>query len=184
VAVAVAAALAPLATASTPDPARELVRVDILGSSIASRFPATRSISFRYPSNWHVTRRRLDVVIDPRTVFAVASYPILESARDDCDGTHGRRRPSDGAFVLVKELVDGASLRTSLPRLPSRPRHFRTPTSGQAGCLAPPSILYEFRVARRAFYVWISVGPKATARTRAAAAAVLDGMWIARYPRA
>src|SRR5438093_4496127 len=186
-ALAVTAALMLLPTgraASTADPSRTLVRLDIRGSSIASRFPATRSISLRYPSNWHVTLRRLDDVIDPRTVFAVTSYAIPRAAEDDCDGTHSRGRPGDGAFVLVKELLDGASLRASLPRLKARPRHFELPTSGRAGCLPRASVLYQFRVARRAFYGWISTGPKASARTRAAVAAVLDGMWIAPYRRA
>jgi hypothetical protein len=65
----------------------------------------------------------------------------------------------------------------------ARPRHFRLPTSRGAGCLERPSRLYEFRVGLRAFYVWISVGPRASARTRAALVTLLDGMRIARYAR-
>ena len=168
---------------STPEPARKLVNVEIPGSAIARRFPDSRSISFRYPSNWHVATRRLDDVIDPRTVFAAASYALPKGRSDDCDGTHARGRPADGVFVLVKETLDGASLRLSLPRLPARPRHFfKYPTSGVAGCLPATSATYQFRVAQRAFYVYISVGPKASTATRTAVAHLLDGMWIARYP--
>jgi hypothetical protein len=169
------------AVASTPPPSRHLIRVVIDGRSIARRFPHGPSIVFRYPANWHMTRRRLDNVFDPRTVFAVSTYKLPSRSPDNCDGTHALGRPSDGAFVLVKEVLDGASLRRSLPRLHGRPRHFRLPTHGQAGCLAPPSIAYQFRVAKRAFYVWISVGRRASPRMRVAMSRLLDGMRIARY---
>ncbi len=165
----------------TPEPAHMLVRFDIRGSSIAFRYPAGRSISFRYPANWYVTTRRLDNVIDPHTLFAVTSYAVPKGPLGDCDGTHARSRPVDGVFALIKEVLDGASLRRSLPRLPTKPRHFQLPKSGRAGCLPPASIQYQFRVAQRAFYVWISIGPKASAKTRAALARLLDGMWIASY---
>jgi hypothetical protein len=167
----------------TPEPSSRLIRVVIPGRAIAARYPAGPSVSFRYPSNWYLTRRRIDNVIDPTTLFAVSTYP-LPNAIDDCDGTHARGRPADGAFLLVKEVLDGASLKRSLPRLPARPRVFRLPTSGAAGCLAPPSVAYQFRVGGRAFYVWISVGRKASAPTRAALASLLDGMRIASYTRA
>jgi hypothetical protein len=166
---------------STPEPARSLVRVDIRGSAIASRFPTGRSVSFAYPSNWHLTRQRLDVVTDPRTLFAVSSYATPKGPLDACDGTHARGRPLDGAFLIVKEVLDGASLRRSLPRLRTKPRHFQLPTSGRAGCLPPASVQYQFRVAQRAFYLWISIGPVASAKTRTAVARLLDGMWIAPY---
>jgi hypothetical protein len=88
-----------------------------------------------------------------------------------------------GVFVLVKEVLDRASLRRSLPRLPLRPHHFRLPTTGRAGCLAPPSVAYQFRVGERSFYVWISVGAAASAKTRTALSVLLDGMWVARYSK-
>ena len=116
---ALALVLAVTAAASTPQPSRHTLRVVIDGRSIARRFPHGPSISFRYPANWHVTRHRLDNVFDPRTLFAVATYRLRHRPVDDCDGTHARGRPADGAFVLVKEVLDGASLRRSLPRLPA-----------------------------------------------------------------
>ena len=81
----------------------------------------------------------------------------------------------------MKEVLDGASLRRSLPRLRPRPKRFRLPTHGQAGCLPAASVAYQFRVAERAFYLWISIGPRASGRTRAALARSLDGMWSAGY---
>jgi hypothetical protein len=136
-------------------------------------------IMVRYPSNWYVTTRRLDYVSDPRTLVAVASYVIPLRAGASCDGTQGRGRPADGAFVLLKEVLDGASLRRSLPRLSTRPTHFKIPSDGRAGCLPPYSATYQFRVGRRAFYTYVSVGPRATKATRAAVAQVLDTMKIA-----
>lgn len=175
------AALVAAAAAATPQPSPHGVRVVIDGRSIARRFPRGPSIAFRYPASWHLTRRRLDDVLDPHTLFAVSSYELPGKRLDDCDGTHARGRPADGVFVLVKEVLDGASLRRSLPRLPRRPSRFRLPIRGQAGCLAAPSIAYQFRVGERAFYVWLSVGPRASALTRRALTRLLDGMWIARY---
>jgi hypothetical protein len=169
------------AAASTPTPSRHTVRVVIDGRSIARRFPHGPSVTFRYPANWHVTRRRLDNVLDPHTLFAVSTYKLRRKPLDDCDGTHARGRPTDGAFVLVKEILDGASLRRSLLRLPSRPERFRLPTRGQVGCLPSPSAAYQFRVGKRAFYVWLSVGPRASTQTRAALTRLLDQLWIARY---
>jgi hypothetical protein len=178
---ALALVLAVTAAASTPQPSRHTLRVVIDGRSIARRFPDGPSISFRYPANWHVTRHRLDNVVDPHTLFAVATYRLPRRPVDNCDGTHARGRPADGAFVLVKEVLDGASLRRSLPRLPVRPSHLRLPTHGAAGCLPAPSVQYQFRVAKRAFYVWLSVGSRASAHTRAALTRLLDRMRIARY---
>jgi hypothetical protein len=168
------------ATASTPRPSHRSIRVVIDGRSIARRFPRGPSITFRYPANWHVTTRRLDNVLDPHTLYAASTYRV-PSGTVDCDGTRASGRPRDGAFVLMKEVLDGASLRRSLPRLPSRPRQFRLPARGQAGCLPARSVQYQFRTGKRAFYIWMSIGPRASAATRQAVARLLDRMWIARY---
>lgn len=136
-------------------------------------------LSLNYPFNWYATTRRLDYVIDPHTLVAVASYVIPLRAGANCDGTQGRGRPADGAFVLVKEVLDGASLKRSLPRLRPRPRRFELPSTGRAGCLPPYSSVYQFRVAERAFYVYVSLGPRASKRTRAAVARMLNTMRIA-----
>ncbi|HJQ52014.1 MAG TPA: hypothetical protein VJ838_16070 [Gaiellaceae bacterium] len=152
-AIVVFAVIVAAATASTPRPSQRSIRVVIDGRSIARRFPRGPSISFRYPANWHVTMRRLDNVVDPHTLFAVSTYQVPSGHLDDCDGTRANGRPRDGAFVLMKEVLDGASLRRSLPRLPSRPRQFRLPVRGRAGCLPAASVQYQFRVGKRAFYI-------------------------------
>jgi hypothetical protein len=136
-------------------------------------------ITVTFPFNWYVTTRRLDYLVDPHTLLAVASYVIPFRAGANCDGTQGRGRPVDGAFILLKEVLDRASLRRSLPRLSTRPIRFNVPSGGRAGCLPPYSAVYQFRVASRAFYVYVSVGPRATKATRAAVARVLDTMKIA-----
>jgi hypothetical protein len=169
------------AAASTPRPSHRSIRVVIDGRSIARRFPRGPSVSLRYPADWHETTRRLDNVLDPHTLFAVSTYRVPSRTLDNCDGTRASGRPRDGALVLMKEVLDGASLRRSLPRLPSRPQHFHLPTRGRAGCLPPASAQYQFRVGKRAFYIWISVGPHASAATRQALARLLDRIWIARY---
>lgn len=178
----VLAVIVAAATASTPRPSHRSVRVVIDGRSIARRFPRGPSISFRYPANWHVTTRRLDNVLDPRTLFAVSTYPVPNGALDSCDGTNADGRPRDGAFVLMKEVLDGASLRRSLPHLPNHPHQIRLPARGRAGCLPAASAQYQFRVGKRAFYIWISIGPRASTATRQALTRLLDRMWIARYP--
>jgi hypothetical protein len=157
------------------------VRVTLFGRSIALRYPPGPSLSFTYPANWHVTRRRLNNVLDPKPLFVVASYRLPQGPPDDCPGSRARGRPADGVFLLVQEELDGASLQRSLPRLRPKPRHFALPTYGGAGCLPDASRLFQFRVARRAFYVWVSIGSRTSRATRAALAALLDGMSIASY---
>jgi hypothetical protein len=139
-------------------------------------------VSFAYPADWRVTTRRLDSVIDPHTLFAVSSYPV-PPGRDECDGTRARGRPSGGAFVIVKEVLDSASLRRSLPRLHTKPRSFRLPTSGRSNCLPPTSVVFQFRVGLRAFYVFVSVGPEASRATRGAVVSLLNGMRIVTRSR-
>src|SRR5690349_8346403 len=102
-----------------------------------ARWFRSDDIAFRYPAGWHVTTRRLDYVLDPHTVAAVSSYAIPAGPRDNCDGTHARGRPLDGAFVLIKEVRDGASRRLGLRRLRAKPRNYALPRAGRAGCLPP-----------------------------------------------
>jgi hypothetical protein len=169
----------------TPYPAprrwRGNVRVTIFGRSIALRYPPGPSITVTYPARWHLTRHRPDTVLDPKTLVALTSYRPAPGPPDDCPGSRARGRPANGAFVLVQEELDGASLKRSLPRLRPKPRHLSLPTHGAAGCLPPASRLYQLRVNARAFYVWVSLGPKTSPTTRAAVAALLDGMSIARH---
>jgi hypothetical protein len=151
-------------------PSRHLARITLPNDGL----------SLAYPSNWYVTTRHLDYVVDPHTLVAVTSYVIPRGPAGDCDGTRARGRPRDGVFILIKEVLDGASLKRSLPRLSERPRQFHLPSSGRAGCLPPNSAVFQFRVAhRRAFYVYVSIGPRATIHTRLAMQRLLDTMTIA-----
>ena len=169
--IALAAAAGALATsdgslANPANPLRDLTLPDA-------------KVTVTYPFDWYVTTRRLDYVVDPHTLLAVASYVIPRRAGANCDGTQARGRPANGAFILLKEVLDRASLKRSLPRLSPRPIHFKVPSNGRAGCLPSYSAVYQFRVASRAFYVFVSVGPRATKATRAAVARLLDTMKIA-----
>lgn len=138
-------------------------------------------MSVAYPATWHLTTRRLDYVIDPHTLAAVSSYAIANGPAEDCDGTRARGRPANGTFVLIKEVLDGASLRKSLPRLALKSRHYTLPSSGRAGYLPPVSVAYQFKVGVRAFSVWVSVGPRASAETRAAVEEVVGRLNISPH---
>jgi hypothetical protein len=137
--------------------------------------------SVAYPSGWHLTTRRLDRVIDPHTIAAVSSYPLPGGPVDDCDGTHARGRPANGALVVIKEVLDGASLRKSLPRLRLKSRHTTLPSSGRAGCLPPVSVAYQFKVGVRAFTVWVSVGARARTETRTAVERIIGRLAISPH---
>jgi len=78
------------------------VRFVLFGPTIAFRYPPGTSISFSYPASWQVTTRRLDTVVDPKTLFAVSSYVVPEEPRDDCDGTRAIGRPADGPSCSLR----------------------------------------------------------------------------------
>ena len=152
-----------------------------VASTQPSRLFRRANVSVRYPSSWHLRTQRLDQVTDPHTLFVVSSYVVPKGPRDT---THvqgyARGLSSNGAFILVTEILDGASLRWSLPRLHPKPRHFVIPRQGSGGCLRCPSIIFQFRAESRAFYVFVTIGPKASTRAREAAQAVLDSLAVAR----
>src|SRR5216683_2810260 len=122
VAVAVAAGAFAISDGRSADPSRRLNGLTLPDAKI----------TVSYPFNWYVTTRRLDYVVDPHMLLAVASYVIPLRTGANCDGTQGRGRPADGAFILLKEVLDRASLRRSLPRLPPRPTRFEVPSGGRA----------------------------------------------------
>lgn len=78
-----AAAVAYGSVSATPRPRARTLRFVIDGRSVARRFPDGTSIAFRYPANWDVTTRRLDVVLDPHTLFAVSTYKLPIGPRHD-----------------------------------------------------------------------------------------------------
>ena len=152
-----------------------------VASTPPSRLISRANVSVRYPSSWHLRTQRLDQVIDPHTLFVVSSYAVPQGPSDTTNVPgYARGLPLNGAFILVTEILDGASLERSLPRLHPKPRHFVLPEQGSGGCLRCSSITFQFRVRSRAFYVYVTLGPRASARTREASNAVLDSLAVAR----
>jgi hypothetical protein len=159
----------------------------LLLASIAHATPAggikqfeRGGISFTYASDWFVTTRPLSNGADPDYRFAVASWPVHRTSRDQgpCLAGIGEQRPTSGALVFVREYV-GASRKRALPRLQPKPRRLRLPTRrDRGGCLGSGTTTHSFRKADRAFILWISVGSKATDETRTALRIVLSSLRI------
>jgi hypothetical protein len=148
-------------------------------SAASLSFYTRANVSFRYPADWHVTTRRLDQVIDPRTLFAVASYVVPKGPPDTGHVPgYARGLRASGVFILVTEVLDHASLARILPRLHQKPRHFVIPMANSGGCLRCPGTTFQFRARSRAFYIYATIGPEASARTRRAAQAVLDSLIV------
>jgi hypothetical protein len=137
-------------------------------------------ISFTYASDWFVTTKPLSNGADPDYRFAVASWPVHRTSRDQgpCLAGIARQRPPTGALVFVREYV-GASRKRALPRLQPKPRHLRLPAPrDRDGCLGSGTSTHSFRQAERAFILWISVGPKVSDETRTALRLVLSSLRI------
>ena len=159
----VAAAIA--VSALTRNGSPEVLRYDIAGAGI----------SFEYPSEWRITTRRLDNVVEPITLVTVTSYDMDgQGEPQTCPATNGAGRPPDGVFIHLKEDIDEGAARG----FPARPDQFTLPTEGQAGCLPPLSAEIPFRDHGRAFYLWVSIGSSADLATRVAAMRVLDSIEI------
>ena len=70
-----------------------------------------------------------------------------------------------------------------LARFPKRPKRFRLPTRvDNAACLGGGTRQMHFKENCRAFYLWISIGERASAPARAALARALNGLRIERRP--
>jgi hypothetical protein len=137
-------------------------------------------ISFTYASDWFVTTKSLSNGADPDYRFAVASWRVHRTTRDQgpCLAGIASQRPPTGALVFVREYV-GASRKRALPRLQPKPRHFRLPTRrDRDGCLGSGTTTHSFRQADRALILWISIGPKVSKETRTALRIVLSSLQI------
>jgi hypothetical protein len=137
-------------------------------------------ISFTYASDWFVTTKPLSSGADPNYRFAVASWPVHRTSRDQgpCLAGIAKQRPPSGALIFLREYV-GASRERALPRLQPKPRHLRLPTRrDRDGCLGSGTTTHSFRQADRAFILWISVGPEVTAETRSGLRIVLSSLGI------
>jgi hypothetical protein len=142
-------------------------------------------ISVFVPTSWHVSRERVNAVVDPVTLFTASTFP-LEVRRTDRAGRWGvcsrpiqRAWRKDGAYVQVVEERDGASRRRMLRRVPHRPRHFQLDARGGGGLCTPPnSGEIVFQQGGRAFYVFYGIGPEASRTVRAQARLVLNSLRI------
>lgn len=148
------------------------------------RFERT-GISFSYPSNWYVTTKPLSNGADPDYRFAIATWAVHRTPRDQgpCLAGVAKQRPPGGALAFLREYV-GASRERALPRLAPRPRRFRLPTQrdGDWGCLGKGSLAYQFKESGRAVILVLSVGPRATAERRSALRGILASLRIRRRP--
>jgi hypothetical protein len=141
----------------------------------------TRGITFRHPSWWHVTTKPLSNGSSPDYRFAVTTWPVRRTPRDQgpCLAGVRKQRPADGVLAFIREEV-GAARKRSLRRVSPRPERFRLPTrtDGDFGCLGRGSLAYVFKEQRRVFYLWISIGPKASAETRRELRRILHSLEI------
>ncbi len=135
-------------------------------------------ISFAYPSHWYVTTRRLSTGIEPVPRFAVGNFRFRRTAQDEgpCLAGIGNQRPVKGVFAYLREAL-GAD--RNLSRFPPRPVRFRLPARrDNAACMGPGTRQYSFKDSGRAFYLWMSVGPKATPTARRWFRRLVSGMDI------
>jgi hypothetical protein len=141
-----------------------------------------KGIGFDYPASWYVTTRPLSNGVQPIYRFALANFRVHRTPRDlgPClEGIARQRRP-DRVLAFMREATGTDA---KLDRFPRRPRSFPLPRrDDQVACLGPGTSGLLFRDSGRAFYLWISVGPNASAADKRALRQSLDGMTIARRP--
>jgi hypothetical protein len=132
-------------------------------------------LAFAYPALWSATRTRLDAIVSPPQLVAVASYPLaVRPSKDSCPHAALVQRPPDGVFVQLREETNHRTAQS----FPRRPRHFQLPKLSPVECYGPRSAAIRFRVAGRGFYAFVSFGPRATATTRRTTLRTLDGLHI------
>ena len=139
-------------------------------------------ISLRVPSGWHLVRGWLSDVVIPIPRLAVASFDVRLSRHScSCGMPNVRNFPPAGGFLFVWEYPD--LTRGQLQRVPARPRRFAIPSAaiGPDTCGGPSDTL-GFRSNGREFQVELYVGPRATSRTRAQLAGILDGLQVTPGP--
>jgi hypothetical protein len=135
-------------------------------------------IRFTYPRAWFATARPLSNGLEPVYRFAVGNFRFRRTRLDTgpCLAGIARQKPPTGVLVYARE-ARGADKRLS--RFPPRPPAFRLPTaSHDSACLGPGTRQTDFKERGRAFYLWISIGPRASARDRVAVARMLASLRI------
>ena len=153
-----------------------------LASAAAARDFDRHGISFSYTAGWHVTTKPLSNVSSPTYRFAVATFEPRRTARDEgpCLAGIARQRGATGAYAYL--LEDTTLPRRYLHRFPPRRLGlFHLPARGQQSvCDGRWSRWIPFRQAGRAFYLGISVGPKASVETRRQLHRILTSLEIHR----
>lgn len=150
------------------------------GATASLRVFSSHGISFAYPSGWHATRKPLSNGIEPVYRFAVGNFRFHRTSRDTgpCLSGIAKERPRNGVFAFMREAL-GADRRRSLPRTPSRPKHFSLPRrSDDAWCLGPRSGQSVFHAKGRVFYLGTSIGPTASRADKRRLRALLNAMTI------
>ena len=157
-----------------------LAAVLALASAAGARDFDRHGISFSYPGAWHVTTKPLSNLISPTYRFAIATFLPRRTAQNDgpCLAGVARRRGARGAYAYL--LEDTTLPHRYLHRFPPRrPGLFHLPARGQmASCDGRWSRWIPFRQAGRAFYLGISVGPRASNATRRELRRMVAGLEI------
>jgi hypothetical protein len=154
----------------------------VFASAAAARDFDRHGISFSYPADWHLTTKPLSNVTSPTYRFAVATFVPRRTPADKgpCLAGIARQRGAKGAYAYL--LEDTTLPRRYLHRFPPRrPGLFHLPARGQQSvCDGRWSRWIPFRQAGRAFYLGVSVGPKASPETRAELRRILADLEIGR----
>jgi hypothetical protein len=137
-------------------------------------------IEVRYPDSWHLSPRPMSNLLNPTFRFTVATF-VPERHRGDegpCLAGLARQRGAKGAYVYLLEDLDAERY---LRRFPPRTARFRLPVAGEvASCDGRWSRWIPFRTSGRGFYLGVSIGPEASARTRTQLRHVLASLTITR----
>ena len=119
--------------------------------------------------------------INPAYRVAVSTVPISRTPEDlgPCLAGIAKQLPANGVLVYVREAL-GADRRSSLPRMPPRPRSFRLPTLADRSlpCFGRGGRWVPFRSSGRAFYLGLYVGPQVPQASIRALRRLLDGLRI------
>src|SRR5206468_1905484 len=136
-------------------------------------------VSVRYPAGWHVARRPLTRL--ESEILAITSFPLRQTEPDpNCAPETARSQlPPDGAFIYMFEYDRYAGRRNLLARLPQRPKHFSLRSLKPYECFGT-SYLLAFHDQGRAFQIHVTLGRRATAKTRARVVETLDSLEITR----
>jgi hypothetical protein len=134
-------------------------------------------ISVRYPPGWYTTSHALTPVTGPQQILAVASYPLPHNnaGADGCEPKAALdRTPPNGAFIFGWEYGRVGYDPDIRPHdFPPRPKHFKLTGFARYECLGP-SYMLRFRAGGRAFQIYVALGGRASATTRATVLRILN----------